>query len=102
MDFQHNQPTDYLAFAKRWSEEEFCNICLTLCYQIDRMMNSYLMNLEKSFITEGGIKERMHAARTGYREAQELHMKSLEETVKRQAQRIKELEEELKRIKDPL
>lgn len=98
----HNLPADYLTFAKRWSEEEFCNICLTLCFQIDAMMNSYLMNLEKAFITEGGIRERMYAARTGYREAQDDHMKTLEETVQRQAKRIKELEEELKRIKKEL
>ena len=47
------------------------NIGLTLCHQVDAMMNGYLRSLEKQFVTEGGIKERMYAARTGYRQSQE-------------------------------
>jgi four helix bundle suffix protein len=43
------------------------NIALTLCYMVDSMMNHYLKNLEDDFVKEGGIKERMHAARTNYR-----------------------------------
>ncbi len=74
----HNLPEEYLGFATKWSEEEFCNICLTLCYQIDAMMNNYLMNLEREFVTEGGIKERMHKARTGYRQGQDERLRQLE------------------------
>ena len=75
---EHNLPEDYLPYAAQWSEEEFCNTCLTLCYQVDAMMNTYLMALEKSFVTEGGIKERMHKARTGYREGMDERLKQLE------------------------
>ena len=39
----------------------------TLCRMTDRMMTTYLTQLETQFVTEGGIKERMTAARTGYR-----------------------------------
>ncbi len=74
----HNEPKDYLPFAERWSAEEFANTCLTLCYQVDAMINSYLKKLQKDFVTEGGIKERMYAARTGYRKEQDAKMKSLE------------------------
>ena len=35
-------------------------------------------HLEHRFVTEGGIKERMHAARTGYRQQQDAHMRALE------------------------
>ncbi|MBQ0068353.1 MAG: four helix bundle suffix domain-containing protein, partial [Bacteroidales bacterium] len=48
-----------------------------LCFQVDAMLNRYLNNLEKRFVTEGGIKERMHAARTGYRKEQDEKMTSL-------------------------
>lgn len=75
----HNQASDYLGMAERWDEEEFSNICLTLCYQVDSMMNNYLMSLEKTFVTEGGIKERMYKSRTGYRQGQDEHMKALKE-----------------------
>lgn len=75
----HNQATDYLAFAEKWDDEEFCNICLTLCFQVDAMMNSYLKSLEKTFVTEGGIKERMYKSRTGYRQGQDDRMRELQE-----------------------
>ena len=42
------------------------------------MMNHYLEHLEKTFVEQGGIKERMHAARTGYRQGQDEKMKGLE------------------------
>lgn len=74
----HNNPNDYLPFADKWSAEEFANTCLTLCYQLDAMLNSYLKKLQNDFVTEGGIKERMYAARTGYRKEQDAKMKSLE------------------------
>lgn len=74
----HNKPKDYLPFAEKWSAEEFANTCLTLCYQVDAMINSYLKKLQKDFVTEGGIKERMYAARTGYRKEQDAKMKNLE------------------------
>ena len=66
----HNFPNDYVPLASKWSCEEFANTVLTLCFQVDAMLNRYLNNLEKRFVTEGGIKERMHAARTSYRKEQ--------------------------------
>ena len=43
------------------------NIGYTLCRMTDKMMMTYITNLESDFVTEGGIKERMTAARLGYR-----------------------------------
>jgi cell division protein FtsB len=42
------------------------------------MMCAYIEKLEHRFVTEGGIKERMHAARTGYRQQQDAYMRALE------------------------
>lgn len=89
---QHNDTENYAPFFKRWSAEEMANIGLTLCYQVDAMMNRYLKHLETKFTTEGGIKERMHAARTGYRQQQDEHLKFLERTVKEQEQTIAQLQ----------
>lgn len=74
----HNVLEDYLPYTDKWLPEEFANTCLTLCYQVDAMMNRYLKRLEKQFIEQGGIKERMYAARTGYRKEQDEKMKNLE------------------------
>ena len=45
------------------------------------MMNKYMEGLEKTFVTQGGIKERMHAARTGYRQQQDKRLAELEKMV---------------------
>ena len=69
---------DYEPQAQTWSAEEMGNIGLTLCYQMDTMLNRYLKLLQERFVTEGGIKERMYAARTGYRKEQEERLMQLE------------------------
>lgn len=74
----HNSPEAYLQLAQQWSAEEFCNTALTLCHQANALINGYLDKLERDFVTQGGIKERMYAARTGYRQEQDAKMKSLE------------------------
>ena len=55
---------------EKWSEEEFCNVAITLCRMVDKMMLSYQKKKEIEFVTEGGIRERMAAARNGYRNDQ--------------------------------
>ena len=77
----HNVLSDYEPYFEKWSAEEMANIGLTLCFQVDTMMNKYMENLERTFVTEGGIKERMHAARTGYRQQQDKRLAELEQAV---------------------
>ena len=60
------------------TDEEMANTAITLCHQTDKMMCAYIGRLERRFVEEGGIKERMYAARTGYRKAQDDHMRALE------------------------
>lgn len=89
---KHNDIKDYVPFLKRWSAEEMANIGMTLCCQVDVMMNRYLKRLETEFVTEGGIRERMHAARTGYRQEQENRLEYLEKRVAEQELTITRLE----------
>ncbi len=51
--------------------------------------------LEHEFITEGGIKERMYKARTGFRSAQDERLRHLEEQRPKLEQRIAELEQRI-------
>ena len=97
LDFckRHNKAGDYLLYANKWTAEEFCNTLLTLCHITDKMMCSYLARLEKQFVEQGGIKERMYAARTGYRKAQEELLKRL------QAENV-QLKAEVERLKAEL
>lgn len=59
------------------------NIALTLCYQTDSMLHKVLLRMEKEFVEQGGIKERMYAARTGYRQAQDAEFAQLRQEVQR-------------------
>lgn len=88
----HNRLSDYEPYFQKWTDEQMCNYALTLCHMIDRMMMSFLKKLEQEFITEGGIKERMYKARTGYRQQQDSQQKQLEETIKLSKEKIKHLE----------
>ena len=75
----HNDYADYAALVEKMTEEEICNMAITLCRITDKMMVSYLEHLEKQFVTEGGIKERMHSARTGFRQEQDARLTALEQ-----------------------
>ncbi len=60
--------------------------------------------MEKEFVEQGGIKERMHAARTGYRQAQDEELARLRREVpmlRAEIARLKKLLEE-KGIEDKL
>ena len=89
----HNDYSAYAPLVAKMNDEEMANLLLTLCHQTDRMMCAYIEKLEKRFVTEGGIKERMHAARTGYRQEVDARLKALEE----ENQRLKKENEELKK-----
>ena len=74
----HNDYCDYEPLLAKMNDEEMANMALTLCHQTDKMMCAYIKKLEHRFVTEGGIKERMYAVRTGYRQQQENHLRTLE------------------------
>ncbi len=76
---RHNQVEDYKPFFEKWTNEEMANTALTLCFMTDRMLNNQLKKLESDFVKQGGIKERMHAARTGYRNNQDAEIMRLEQ-----------------------
>ena len=88
----HNDYDDYAPLLAKMSDEEMANMLLTLCHQTDKMMCTYIEKLEKRFVTEGGIKERMYVARTGYRQEQDARLRTLEAENQQLKKRIQELE----------
>lgn len=91
----HNEYSAYAPLVAKMTDEETANLLLTLCHQTDKMMCAYIEKLEKKFVTEGGIKERMHAARTGYRQEVDARLKALEEENRRLKEENKRLKEEI-------
>ena len=74
------------------NDEELANMGICLCHQIDSALTKYIEKKDREFTTEGGIKERMTAARLEQRESQK-------EIIARQAREIESLRKEVKRLK---
>jgi four helix bundle suffix protein len=67
---EHNDLADYEPHFERWSDEEFANCAVTLCHMVDKMLTTTLEKKQKDFVENGGIRERMTAARLGRRQTQ--------------------------------
>lgn len=93
---KHNKVEDYEPYFDIWSDEEMANTALTLCHITDKLMTAYQDQLEQKFIAEGGIKERMTAARLGYRTDQTREIEMLRKENEALQARIQELEHILK------
>ena len=77
------------------NDEELANMAICLCHQVDKAMAKYIELKDREFTTEGGIRERMTAARLGQRETQR-------QMIERQATEIAALREENARLKELL
>ena len=91
----HNFLSDYEPFFEKWSDEEAANIGITLCKMVDKMMMTYQEKKGKEFVTEGGIRERMTAARLGYRTNQR-------ETIERLTHELEVLRKENENLKNKI
>ena len=67
---EHNALEDYEPFFDKWTDEELANCANTLCHMVDRMLTTHLAKKEADFTENGGIRERMTAARLGRRQTQ--------------------------------
>ena len=77
----HNDLSDYEPYFERWSDEELANCAVTLCHMVDKMMTTTLEAKEKDFVENGGIRERMTAARLGRRKTQNEEIAALKARV---------------------
>lgn len=79
----HNRVEDYEKHFESWSDEEFANCANTLCHMVDRMMSTHLESKAEDFKENGGIRERMTAARLGRRQAQNEEIAALKAEISR-------------------
>ena len=94
----HNRVEEYAPLFERFSAEEFANCAITLCHMVDRMLMTYLEKLEKKFMSEGGIRERMTAARQGKRLEQNQEIASLKAEVEVLRRENQSLQAEIMRL----
>ena len=91
---EHSHWADYQPLLARMNDEELANMAICLCHQVDAAMAKYLERKDREFTTEGGIRERMTAARLGQRETQ----RQIIERQSAEIERLRRENENLKRI----
>ena len=89
---KHFKFEDYKDLFPKMNDEEMANMAICLCHQVDAALNKYIERKDRQFTTEGGIRERMTAARLEQRASQK-------EIIERQAREIAALKEEVARLK---
>ena len=89
---KHFKFEEYKDLFPKMNDEEMANMAICLCHQVDAALNKYIERKDRQFTTEGGIRERMTAARLEQRASQK-------EIIERQAREIAALKEEVARLK---
>lgn len=95
----HSDDKDFRPFYYRWTDEEMCNTALCLCHMVDRAMTMFMKNRDREFVEEGGIRERMTAARLEHRGTQKQIIDQLKAENTTLRARIASLEREIEAIK---
>ena len=91
----HSVYADYSLLLPRMNDEELANMAVCLCHQVDSALTKYIEKKDREFTTEGGIRERMTAARLEQRSSQK-------ELISQQRKEIELLRAEVARLKDKL
>lgn len=92
---RHYLLEDYEPLFSKMNNEELANLAVCLCHQVDSALEKFIKRKDREFTTEGGIRERMTAARLDQRASQR-------DTIERQAREIDDLKRELTRLKNQL
>ena len=93
----HNDLDDYAPHMEKWSDEEISNCAVTLCHMVDKMLATVLAKKAADFTENGGIRERMTAARLGRRKTQNEEIAALKRRIASLESENAALKEELKR-----
>lgn len=59
----HNSTDDFAPLIQKMSDEEYCNLMLTLIHQTIAMLDKMIEKIKEDFLRNGGIKEQMYKAR---------------------------------------
>lgn len=95
----HSRYEDYQELLPRLSDEEMANMAICLCHQVDKAMTSYIEKKDREFTTEGGIRERMTAARLEQRATQKEIIVQQEQQIVALTQQLNDALREIDRLR---
>ena len=91
----HNDLPDYARFFSKWTDEEMANTAISLCHMVDKAMTTFIEKRDREFVEEGGVRERMTAARLDMRGTQKQIIAQQEQEIAALKARIASLEREI-------
>lgn len=92
---EHSNLDAYQPFFHQWTDEEMANCAICLCHMVDKAMCSFIERKDREFVEQGGIRERMTAARLDMRGTQK-------QIIAQQAQEIAALKAEVASLRREL
>ena len=75
---EHTDLAAFQPFFEKWTGDEMANCAICLAHMIDKALTTTISKKDEEFVTQGGIRERMTAARLGYRTDQSARIAALE------------------------
>ena len=98
---KHSKYDDYQAILGRMNDEELANMAICLCHQVDKALESYIQKKDREFTTEGGISERMTAARLEQRLTQTQVIEKQQKEIENLCREIEALRNKLENLEKP-
>ena len=95
----HNDLADYAPYFAKWTAEEMANTAISLCHMVDKAMTTFMEKRDREFVEEGGVRERMTAARLDMRGTQKQIIAQQEQEIAALKARIAALEREIAALK---
>lgn len=95
----HYRYEDYKDLFPKMNAQEMANMALCLSHQIDKALTTYIERKDREFTTQGGIRERMTAARLEQRATQRQIIEHQQQEIQSLKQEIQSLQQEIQRLK---
>lgn len=96
---EHSDAEDYMPFFDRWTDEEMANCALCLCHMVDKAMCSFIERKDREFVEQGGVRERMTAARLDQRGTQKEIIERQQKEIERLRGEVASLQLEIEALK---
>lgn len=98
---EHSDDKDFHPFYLIWTDEEMANLAICLCHMVDRAMTKFMETRDREFVEEGGVRERMTAARLDMRGTQKQIIAQLEAENASLRAKVASLQRELEQARMP-
>lgn len=92
----------YHPYYNQWTDIEMANCAICLCHMVDKSLDSFIKKRDREFVTEGGIRERMTAARLDMRGSQKEIIEQQRQQIQQMQTQIESLQRELAKLKGNL